>query len=382
MDWEKFEDILLKALFPCRQICNPSCGWQLEARRRLQSTGPESAIPAEQMRSLGTEACTKGELVVSNTQDVFEVLRSFGIDGPAKVLSAKTFQSIRQLIQEKKARKALSTVGELDDLAVQMMGEATTLSKILQETVDSLPTGVKNDLATSSGGTTSNNTMQRGLGDQEDEEESDVALLKTLVDHAEEDIDEVQVQTRGISDDFTIFNAGKRGTEAFGKMTQKGQVAVELFQSIGVVASKIVSVVVAFVTGGCCDQLRAIGDALRELWKCVRWTELIQRAISAVQRLLKASTQFFQTSWDRITGFLDEFDAAKKVGRFVTSNVAKLGDRIKNGPIREKLKDSKVGRFAKHTIGKLRGDRGNDRSIGTAGSGDTVEEEDNSGQDE
>lgn len=107
-------------LVPCR------C-WQLDAMDSLQRLGPPCAEKAQQTATLSQETHAQGQLALQYTQDVANLLKSFG-DG----INLSTFRNIQELVEDKKARKALKIATEMDDAAAAMMIQAEELTASLQ----------------------------------------------------------------------------------------------------------------------------------------------------------------------------------------------------------------------------------------------------------
>jgi hypothetical protein len=363
-------DTLMKCLTPsCR------CCWQLDAMETLQRVGPPCAETAEKTAASGAEAYDQGLLALQYTRDVGDVLKSFGTINTT--ISLSTFRNIQQLVEEKKARKALKIASELDNVAGDMLANASDLTDSLQEAVDSLPLHVQEDLGTeqdydiNNRGASTNATRTRDIGGDDD---GDAALTLTdLLDHAELDVEEVDVQTRGI-EEVNIFTAGVRGRNAFETVAKKESIAIKIFQQIKRVAATIQQLAVAFTTGDCCAQVKAVAAGIRDLFQCLKLGQLLKRALATVKRYLKAFIGFITTAWDKFTGFFEEFDAAKRLGRF-TSRVknSKVATKLKNSKVGKKFKKSKVGKFAKNAVGKFRDRR---RGGDDDGSGEEEENDD------
>ena len=67
--------------------------------------------------------------------------------------------------------------------------------------------------------------------------------------------------------------------------------------------------------------MQALASGLAGLFRCRYLVNLLSRMAAAVLRLVKAMGELIQLVWSHVQGFLGEFDAAKKLGRFAKNQI-------------------------------------------------------------
>ena len=61
------------------------------------------------------------------------------------------------------------------------------------------------------------------------------------------------------------------------------------------------------------------------MFKALRLSKLIEKALDTVRRILEAFMGFINTSWDKFQKSIDQFDAGKKLEKFADGMKNKLG---------------------------------------------------------
>ena len=190
-------------------------------------------------------------------------------------------------------------------------------------------------------------TSRAGLGeeggndDNENNDYSNIVVddeeatnLMNLLGHADSDVEEVQTQSRSM-EQVDIFTAGSTGRDAFSKVADKEPVAVQIFQEIKSVSDAIVeTLVISANDNSLCGQFLAMASGIDALFKALRLSKLIQRALDTVRKILAAFIDFINKSWFKFQNFFDQFDAGKKLERFTNGikntfgKGGKLGGKI------------------------------------------------------
>lgn len=292
----------------------------------MSKIAPELAKSSRELSDASAEANTKGAQAIQYTRDVANVLQGFQGGG----LDLKTFGQIRELVEEKKARKALGLAREMDDMALDMAKKAKHMTETLAKSAqDIIPENVRDDLMQE--GTTTSTTKTRGVGDGNDDgcNDEEASALMVLLGHADSDVEEVKTNTRSM-EQVDIFTAGNTGRDAFSKVADKENVAVKIFQEIKSVSDTILETLAVGASGdSLCAQLFVGLTGIQAMFKALRLSKLIERALITVRKILEAFISFINTSWDKFQKFFDEFDAGKKLERFTdgikNSFVGKVG---------------------------------------------------------
>jgi hypothetical protein len=297
----------------------------------------ECSTSADEIVQLSETARSNGETAIQYVQHVQQVLASLK---DIQCLNPDTFMQFKSLVDDDggRAKKTLEGVNQMDDLALACVQKARGISDSLQRGVDALPAQVKDDLMedASQGISSSINNNQarsletvgggRGAGLTDDADDDERALAKLL--DVDENVTEVENSTRGVGD-LSLFSVAVKGRGIFEGLSSKNALCTQIFERIQSVATTISRICAAFAGGNCCLQLQAVTVGAGDLVKCIRLSNLIQRAAEAAGKLIRAIVSFFRAVGDKFRGCLDEFDAAKKIGNFVKDhNPVKLGQSL------------------------------------------------------
>lgn len=136
------------------------------------------------------------------------------------------------------------------------------------------------------------------------------------------DLDDVQECTRELArSSFGRPNEGvvSRGPVMNSIRRQQEKVS-EFFTKIGEIASALATWARDMLSGGCCTQLLALGQALAE---CIRHANLLQTLARGLRKLVQGVQSFMQQSCKTFSSLITEFPAAKKIGKFVKKEVGK-----------------------------------------------------------
>jgi len=317
----------MAALSECGPLFSMCGCWQVGAAGALARASPEVIKSSNELSEASNEGYTKGTLALQYTKDVADLLQGF--QGGGGGIYVNTFAQIKELIEQKKARKAYALAKEMDDVALNMTTKANHTTKILNDVAhEVIPENVREDME----GATDPNIKTRGGpggtgGDNnmmvEDEEAS---ALVELLGHGDSDVEEVHSNTRSM-EQVDVFTAGSTGHDAFSKVANKENVAVKIFKEIKSVADAIgrTLAVVAGDGSSLCTRFMGAMSGVDALFKALRLSKLIEKALDTVRRILEAFMGFINTSWDKFQKFIDQFDAGKKLEKFADGMKNKLG---------------------------------------------------------
>ncbi|GKY97976.1 hypothetical protein MPSEU_000755700 [Mayamaea pseudoterrestris] len=313
----------------------------------FQQASRDGSAKAVELGQLISSAQTRAESASNYSNQVMETLQSFG------KIDATLFVKIQDLIQRGTQEKNLYI--DMEQSAREMTVKAKDLTETLQKGIDSLPQLIQDELADDDEQqeATTNVASRSVTGDKhaagassDTQGNEDANQLRQLLSHIDNDVDETQTMSRGMQD-MDIFSAATKGKDAYRGVLQKKQVCSQLLdhlQKLGRTVTEQLQLLAGNSGSTCCDQLTGLYARAKALLQCLKYSKLIQSAIDAVQKLLQSIVQFATTAWNKFTGFLDEFDAAKKLGRLV-------------GNMPRPLKNSKMGQSAMEFVGGMLGQR-------------------------
>jgi hypothetical protein len=312
-----------------KSILSLACCHQ-DATQQLVSVARECYDLSESTTQLCNDAQTKNASMMSTSQDICTEMRGL----KDSEIDANIFVKVKKLIENSKSAHLVSYLDEIGNAATQIRSKGETMSQSLQRGIESLPDGVKD--AYDSEDTTSysaldnqsgeNRTLDRGV-DQMGAEERD--MLKLL--NVEQDVTDLETtcsrstQSGGLD----LFSASTTGSAIYEQATSKGQVCQSLLNQMHTLCNTIGKLMKTLLVDNCCVQAIAIATSIGNLFRCRNLVRLLIRAADAIKKLIKAIGKLAAQAWKRIQNFMNEFDAAKKIGRFVSD-----------------VKQSKVGKMA------------------------------------
>jgi len=300
---------------------------------------------AEQTAALCSTARETGATFVSTSRDIGGDLEQFG--DAKKLLDPTVFVKLRDFVQKNQTRSAMEEIQGMGALAQQILEQAEKMDESLTKGLDSLPDDLTEEYANepddTTAGTSSSTPKQQsrslGVGDEVDEEELE-QLLNVDIDIAELENSATQTTRGGPGGEgLSLFSASTMGRSVFEGTAAKGERCQVLYDKMRELCGAVTNLTRVIVAENCCARWKAIASGLASLFRCRYLVALLRKVASAVLRLVKAIGELIQLVWDRVQGFLGEFDAAKKLGRFA----------------KNKIKNSKVGKMATGLMSALDG---------------------------
>lgn len=315
-----------------------------DAAQTIVDLSCEVGGKAEQTAALCSTARETGDTFVSTSRAIGSDLEHFG--DAKKLLDPQFFVRLRDFVQKNQTGSAMDEVKGMSDLAEQILEQAEQMDESLTKGLDSLPDylteeyhGSEEPDETTSRGTPKQQSRSLGVGDEVNEEELE-ELLNVDADIAE--LENSCNQTRGGpgGGGLSLFSASTMGRSVFEGTASKGERCQVLYAKMHELCGAVTNLVKAIVAENCCARMKAIAAGLASLFRCRHLVALLRRVASAVLRLVQAIGELIQLVWGRVQGFLGEFDAANKLGRFA----------------KNKIKNSKVGKMATGLVsGMLQG---------------------------
>jgi hypothetical protein len=255
------------------------------------------------------------------------------------------FVKIQNLLQDTKLEEAVDFCTEMNDMAVQIMGQANEMNKSMTKAIDSLPGYIKEEEEeeeeeekrdddveqhrnrTIGGGGDEESRIVFRRGDLGDDDDQQVAELMALMD-VEADVAELENScTKSRGGGFNLFSAATAGTKVFEQTKSKVFKCQQLFAQMKELCAVVGRIAAALINdSNCCTQIGAVVNGIASLFRCRRLAQLLSFAAGVVMRLLQAVKDLVSMAWQTIQGFMEEFDAAKKLGNFVNGVMnSKLG---------------------------------------------------------
>lgn len=319
-------------------LCIKLACFHRDASRSVVTAARECNDLSEEAASLCSTAQSKGESMVSLSRDIQGDLQAFGSgSGGGSSIDASIFVKIKDLIENKKTTEAVTFTEELDGMASQILGKAEEMSKALNRGISSLPDDVKEEYG-GENEETNYRTMDNaatGGGASRDVGDANEREIEKLLD-VDKDVAELENSVSRSRGGLNIFSAGTMGSAVFEQTTSKGLLCQNLFTQMRDLCGSVARLAKALVTDNCCDQARAIAAGVSSLFRCHHLVKLLAKAAQAAMRLIKAIGSLIRAAWQRFQGFLEEFFAAKKLGKFVSG-----------------VKNSKVGQMAAGLVSTL-----------------------------
>lgn len=256
-----------------------------------------------------------------------------GMSNSRSLAAPQVFLKIHDIIENNKAKNVMDFCDTMTGMAQQVLTKAEAMTRSMTDAIDSLPGDMKEKyegeqrerMVTTSGTRAINNEDAEAMMGALDE---DLELLKIADVEADiVDLEESCVQSRGGLD---LFTAATTGATAFEKTESKGVVCQNLFQQMQDLCSSLARIAQAYLSGdGCCAQIRAVVDGIASLFRCRALAQILTRAAQAAIRLVAAIITLVRITWQKVQGFMKQFKAAKKIGKFV-SGVGKKMNHIKH----------------------------------------------------
>jgi hypothetical protein len=309
----------------------------------IRDASRECMTLAQDTQTVTERAQSQGQLAYTYSKDICTVLEHLRPPQHRNEWSA-LFVQIQDLIREQKARKTIAIVTEMDDMALDIYDKTMQLQTSLQKGIDTIPDIVKDELeqeekqelernhhpsnttdaadATRSTNTEANRLSLLLIRDVDDDA---VKALQQQLASMDDDIDEMNTNARSFGDQVTLFTASQTGRSLYETLTNKVSMVVRIFENMQKLLGSIVRILQVFVqeqaASSCCDRMRALSSGVRELFTCRRYIQWMHHAADKVRNMIQAIAKFVSTSWNQLQQFGDQFQAAKRIGTFISNTV-------------------------------------------------------------
>lgn len=255
----------------------------------IKRAGGECHTTARETSELCDETVTKAREMVDFGLEIKSTLDGF--DGG---ISASTFAIIKDLIDGDKMRAAMSLAGELDDLALACVEKSVAMIEAMERGIDTLPDVIENRVE---------NRMEAAF--EEGGKEGDPELPDI-----EPDVRELETCVDGVRD-VNLFTVMKSGKEAFNGLTRKGDVCKQMFCTIKDFAQDVAEVSDAIRNFELGNMIGKIRDLVKDIWRCLRLSDLIKSFAEHVGKLIKWIIKLFRMASEKLSAIWGALAHAK-----------------------------------------------------------------------
>ncbi|KAL3941639.1 MAG: hypothetical protein SGARI_000532 [Bacillariaceae sp.] len=248
----------------------------------MKRAGGECAQEARATSELCETTVSKAQQMVDFGMNLQQTLEEVS-DGDNK-LSAETFATIKDLIDGDQMKASWKLATELDDLALQCVDHSVRMMDSMEKGIDTLPDILEDRL---------DNKVEQAKNEgslEGDPELRDVTPDIEELEMAVKDVEEVNL--------FTVMSSGQ---QAFRGLTAKGQVCFELFDTIKDFSVSVAGVAGAIENFKLGNMIGKIRDLVKDIWRCLRLSDLIKAFAQAVGRLTKWIISLFQKVSDKLS---------------------------------------------------------------------------------
>jgi hypothetical protein len=293
---------------------------------------------------LCTDSQSRSRSLTENSRQYQSTMRS---------MDASLLDTIQNLIGNQKSQETIQICRQVEESAKQITEKAHAMGEALQTTINNLPEHLKEaheeeQQQQQSGPATASTAQQqqqqqRGVPDATaggagaDAEHAELLQLMDKVDVDVAELDNTCSQSRGSG--FNLFSAATVGSNIFEQVSNKGATTEQIFGQMQTVSQSLKALVQTLLlhtdakNATCCsycDQMKAIFQSIGALFQCQKFATLLARAAEAAMRLIQAIGKLIGSALEKVQGFVQEFFAAKKIGKFVQSSMAVATGLVSN----------------------------------------------------
>lgn len=313
--------------------------FHVEEAQILVDTASTCGGQADQTIQLCRRATDQGITLITATRSVREDLQNLT---SSKLLDASVFAKVRTFVEKNQTKDAVEATNGMDTLVHQILEQATAMDQSLTAGTDRLPNNLKDpygdidennteigktkDRSTAAAHPQQQNSL--GVGDNVDEMELD-RLLDVDADLFE--LEETYSTTRGSNcGGLNLLSASTTGRAVMDGTFSKGERCQVLLQKMLELCRAVANIMTSLMTENCCTRWHTLASNVVSLFRARHLIRLLRRVAQVTLQLLAAIGRVIKLIWSRIQGFLDDFDAAKKIGR-LANGVKKSAGKVVSG---------------------------------------------------
>lgn len=273
---------------------------------RIPSAVQKCHTLVENCTLLTANASDRGLAVMSLTGNCQTEMRGLG---DAKSEDPKIFVKIKSLLDGNEIVETITNCREMKLAAKNVVAYSEEMSDVLKKAIDSLPENMQDEPKIL------RSILTRNI---EDEDEEDTKDILTLLSNVDNDIREIHSSSDQTRVGLDIFTASTIGSKVFETTNSKGKRAADLFLKMKNLSTVLEDLFGSLLTEtACCSKIQAAVKSVSALLRSRKLVRVLERAGKAVQQLMEALENLVETASDKMHGFLEQFTAAKKLGKFV-----------------------------------------------------------------
>jgi chemotaxis regulatin CheY-phosphate phosphatase CheZ len=248
----------------------------------MKQAGGECAKEARKTSRLCTTTVSKAQQMVEFGKSLQQTLEEVS-DGDNKI-SAETFATIKDLIDGDQMKASWKLATELDDLALKCVEHSVRMIDSMEKGIDTLPDILEDRL---------DNKMEQAQREGSRDGDPELRDVSPDIEQLEKAVKEVE--------EVNLFTVMSSGQQAFRGLTSKGQVCFELFDTIkdfSVSVAEVAGAIENFKLGNMIGKIR---DLVKDIWRCLRLSDLIKAFAQSVGKLIKWIISLFQKVSDKLS---------------------------------------------------------------------------------
>ena len=246
----------------------------------MKRAGAKCADTAQETSTLCDTTVTKARQMVEFGMAMNQTLLDVDEGG----LSANKFATIQGLCSGDKLKSAWKLATELDDLAIQCVNQSVEMIDSIEKGIETLPDIFEDRIDQNLEQATKEGSRQG------DPELRDISPDMEELERAVKNIEEVNL--------FTVMKSGK---EAFHGLVEKGGICFELFGTIQSFANDVSGVAYAIANFQLGAMIGKIRDLVKDIWRCLRLSDLIRSFARAIGKLIKWIISLFRSVSEKLS---------------------------------------------------------------------------------
>eukprot|EP00542_Grammatophora_oceanica_P017467 CAMPEP_0194029178 /NCGR_PEP_ID=MMETSP0009_2-20130614/2992_1 /TAXON_ID=210454 /ORGANISM="Grammatophora oceanica, Strain CCMP 410" /LENGTH=333 /DNA_ID=CAMNT_0038668783 /DNA_START=95 /DNA_END=1096 /DNA_ORIENTATION=- len=268
-------------------VCVP-CGVNVataESISGLLDAGSKCKTLAEETSAICEKTQQKGKNVMNLADNVKKALGGMGTINPA------AYKSILDLLDGDGSEQIMNQVDQMRGMADECVSKSNEMATTMKQGADSLPQWMKDEAA-------------------DPKEDSDGADDDTVATEFENDITDIEDCSRALQQ-MNLLSAATEGKSAFEGLTSKKEAFQSLFNKVKQLCKSVGRISQGFLfEGNCCAQIKKSVQAVREMLRCVKLSEMVQKLAVLGRRMVAAVVDLVKVAWKKFRSFTGEYSAA------------------------------------------------------------------------
>ena len=247
----------------------------------IKRAGSQCHEAARETSTLCNSTVAKARDMVEFGLDIKSTLDDLG--GREGGIDASTFATIQDLMDGDKIKAAMKLAGEMDELALKCVDQSVKMIDAIEVGIDELPDILEKRV---------DKRMDKAKEEGSREGDPELPNIDTDIEELERTIEAVR--------DVNLFTAMKSGRKAFDGLTSKGELCKDMFDTVRVFAEDVSAVSEAIKNFQLGNMIGKIRDLVKDIWRCLRLSDLIRSFADAVGKLIKWFIRLFKTASEKL----------------------------------------------------------------------------------